>query len=89
MKTSLGKRLLNAPCAVWSAIFIIVPLFIVLYYTFLDKDGGFTLSNIYELAQYKGVFITSIIYAMVATAICLLHAYPFDYFLTKTSGSSQ
>ena len=89
MKTSLGKRLLNAPCAVWSAIFIIVPLFIVLYYTFLDKDGGFTLSNIYELAQYKGVFITSIIYALVATAICLLLAYPFAYFLTKTSVSSQ
>ena len=89
MKTSLGKRLLNAPCAVWSAIFIIVPLFIVLYYTFLDQDGGFTFANIYELAQYKGVFITSIIYALVATAICLLLAYPFAYFLSKTSVSSQ
>ena len=56
MNTSLGKRLLNLPCLVWSAIFIIVPLFFVLYYTLSDGKGGFTLSNDYELALYKDVF---------------------------------
>ena len=89
MNTSLGKRLLNLPCLVWSAIFIIVPLFIVLYYTFSDGKGGFTLSNIYELALYKDVFLTSILYALAATLICLILSYPFAYFLTNISPNSQ
>ncbi len=89
MNTSLGKRLLNAPCLIWSAIFIIVPLFIVLYYTFSDGNGGLTLQNIYELRLYKDVFITSVMYALAATAICLLLSYPFAYFLTKSSVNSQ
>ena len=89
MNTSLGKRLLNLPCLVWSAIFIIVPLFIVLYYTFSDGKGGFTLSNVYDLALYKDVFLTSILYALAATLICLILSYPFAYFLTKISPNSQ
>ncbi len=89
MNTGIGKRLLNLPCLVWSAIFIIVPLFIVLYYTFSDGNGGFTLQNIYELELYKDVFLTSVIYALIATAICLLLSYPFAYFLTKISANSQ
>ena len=89
MNTTLGKRLLNLPCLVWSAIFIVVPLFIVLYYTFSDGNGGFTLSNIYELAIYKDVFLTSILYALAATLICLVLSYPFAYFLTKISPNSQ
>ena len=89
MNTTLGKRLLNLPCLVWSAIFIVVPLFIVLYYTFSDGKGGFTLSNIYELALYKDVFLTSILYARAATLICLILSYPFAYFLTKISPNSQ
>lgn len=89
MNTTTGKRLLNLPCIVWSAIFIIVPLFIVVYYTFSDSAGGFTLQNIYELGLYKDVFITSVIYALIATAICLLLSYPFAYFLSKISVNRQ
>lgn len=89
MNTTIGKRLLNLPCIVWSAIFIIVPLFFVVYYTFSDSAGGFTLQNIYELGLYKDVFITSVIYALIATAICLLLSYPFAYFLSKISVNRQ
>lgn len=89
MTVSLKRRLINAPYIVWSAIFIIVPLFIVLYYSFSDPNGGFTLSNMKELAQYKGIFLTSVLYALAATAICLLLAYPFSYFLSKISAGGQ
>ncbi len=89
MNTSLGKKLINIPCLVWSAIFIIVPLFIVVYYTFSDGAGGFTLQNIYDLELYKDVFLRSIVYALIATAVCLVLSYPFAYFLTKSSINSQ
>ncbi len=89
MKPSFGRKLINAPYIVWSAIFIVVPLFIVLYYSFSDGNGGFTIQNLYALKDYKGVFSTSIIYAAVASLICLLLAYPFSYLLTKSSIRSQ
>ncbi len=89
MKSSIGKKLLNAPYMVWSAIFIIVPLLIVIYYSFSDGNGNFTFDNILALKDYSGVFITSIIYALISTLICLLIAYPFSYFLSKSSASYQ
>ena len=89
MNITLGKRMLNLPCLVWSAIFIIVPLLIVIYYTFSDGAGGFSFQNIYDLAFYKDEFVRSIVYALIATFICLILSYPFAYFLTKTSVNSQ
>ena len=38
-KRSLMQRLLGAPYILWAAIFIIVPLIIVVYYSFTDSAG--------------------------------------------------
>ena len=43
MTGSKHLRRLAYPYAVWMAIFVIVPIFIVGYYGFTDRDGGFTL----------------------------------------------
>ncbi len=88
-KKSLTNALINAPYAVWAAIFIIVPLFIVAYYAFTDKTGAFTFENIKSLYDYRHVFGISIAYSAVATVITLLIAYPFAYFLSKRSEDSQ
>ena len=88
-KKSSLQTLLNAPYAVWAAIFVVVPLFIVCYYSFTDKNGAFTFSNILELGNYWDIFLGSIWYSVVATAITLLLAYPFAYFLSKRSERSQ
>ena len=76
-KTSLRARLLSAPYIVWAAIFIVVPLFIVVYYAFTDRSGAFSLSNITALADYKDTFIISVWYSVIATVITLVIAYPF------------
>lgn len=88
-KKSLASRLVAAPYLVWSAIFIIVPLFIVAYFAFTNDSGAFTLENIAEIAKYKKPFLVSILYAFIATAITLLISYPMAYFMTKTKISSQ
>ena len=41
-RTSLGTAILNAPYLLWAALFIIIPMFIVVYYAFTNKDGAFT-----------------------------------------------
>lgn len=80
---------LNAPYTVWSVIFIVVPLFIVAYYAFTDKNGAFTLGNIIELKEYTGIFWTSIWYSVIATVITLLISYPFAYFLSRQSENAR
>ena len=88
-KKSFGSQLLAAPHVVWSAIFIVVPLFIMLYFAFTNADGGFTLENIKQISMYKKAFGISILYAAIATVITLLLAYPMAYFMTKVNISSQ
>lgn len=86
---SLKYKLINAPYFLWSAIFIIVPLFIVLFYAFTDSNGSFTLGNVAQLKDYGDTFAISIFYSLVATAICLLLAYPLAYIMSKQKASTQ
>ena len=44
-KTSLTAKLVNAPYIVWSILFILAPMIMVVYYALTDRDGNFTLSN--------------------------------------------
>ena len=41
MKSSLSKKLLDKPYLLWAALFIVVPLIMVVYYAFTDKSGAF------------------------------------------------
>ena len=88
-KKSFGNRLVASPYIVWAAIFVIVPLIIMAYFAFTDKSGVFTISNIAGIGKYRKSFIISIVYAVIATAITLLLAYPMAYFMTKMKVSSQ
>ena len=88
-KKSFGSRLVAAPYLVWAAIFVIVPLVIMCYFAFTSGDGSFTLSNLAEISRYKKAFGISILYAIIATVITLLIAYPMAYFMTKMKISSQ
>lgn len=89
MNKKRTNLLLNAPYTVWAAIFIIVPLIIVVYYAFTDASGAFTLDNIKNLRDYADTFLISILYSLAATLITLIIAYPFAYAMTKKSITSQ
>ena len=89
-KRSLLTRLVGAPYILWAAIFIVVPLLMIVYYSFTDKEtGGFTLSNIAELVNYKDTFLRSIGYSLIATVITLLIGYPFAYAVSRMKPSTQ
>lgn len=88
-KKAFGNKLVASPYIVWSAIFIVVPLVIMLYFALTDSSGNFTLANLSGLGEYKKAFAISILYAAIATAITLLLAYPMAYFMSKLKISSQ
>lgn len=70
-------------------IFTIVPLAIVAYFAFTDANGQFTLSNIREIGNYAGPFWDSIKLGAVATAICLLLAYPLAFIIARSTERVQ
>ena len=88
-KKAFGNKLVAPPYIVWSAIFIVVPLIIMVYFSLTDQNGAFTLANISEIGKYKKAFGISILYAAAATLITLVLAYPMAYFMTKLNISSQ
>lgn len=89
MKNSLSKKLVDKPYILWSVLFIIAPLIMVVYYAFTDSTGVFSLDSIKAIPEYTSTILLSILYGIAATAICLVIAYPFAYFLSKLKFSTQ
>lgn len=89
MSKSLSRKLVDKPYIVWSVLFIIAPLVMVFYYAFTDTSGAFSLSSINVIPAYTSTILLSVIYGVIASAICLLIGYPFAYLLTKTKLSTQ
>ena len=84
--TNKKNTLLAGPYLVWAIGFIVLPLFTIVYYAFTDKAHRFTLDNIVSAvsdpANLKALGMTLLL-ATLATAICLLLAYPLALCLTK------
>ncbi len=89
MSKSLSRKLVDKPYILWSVLFIIAPLVMVFYYAFTDTTGAFSLSSIKAIPAYTSTILLSVIYGIVASAICLIIGYPFAYLLTKTKLSTQ
>lgn len=78
-----------APYLVWMAIFIIVPMFLVIFFAFTDKSGSFSLENIMQVGQYSNVFLRSIWLGAIATFVCLLIGYPLAYIIAHCKARRQ
>lgn len=90
-KNSLAQRLLAAPHIVWSVLFIVAPLAIVAFYAFTDASFHFSLENftrLFDDGTFQ-VFTLSLAFALCATCICLVIAYPLAYFISRTSTKTQ
>lgn len=72
------QRLLVLPFSLWSAIFIILPLFFVLWNGLTDGKGGFSLVHLQTVLQweYLRALGLSVELALVSTVLCLILAYP-------------
>lgn len=88
-KSSLSQKMLDKPYLLWSVLFIIVPLVMVVFYAFTDKTGAFTFSNIAQIKNYFPTILLSVLYGLAATVICVLIGYPFAYALSKHSVNTQ
>lgn len=85
----MKARSAAAPYMLWSAIFIIIPLVLVAISAFAAEEGGFTLANFEDSLEYAPVIFNSIWLSMIATAICVIIAYPLAYIISRQSAVGQ
>ena len=48
-------RFIASPYIIWAALFIIAPLIFVIYYSFTNASGAFTLDNIRMLTYHLAI----------------------------------
>ena len=91
-KPHFSRKLLAIPYALFLIVFVVIPLFIVLYYAFTDNSGHFTLKYIRLFFNESGeglkgflhsynfkTIVRSLFISFMSTIICLLIAYPVAY----------
>ncbi|MDY6012231.1 ABC transporter permease [Clostridium sp.] len=82
------KNFIAYPYIVWSALFIVIPLLMILFFSFtIDSGSGYRFSteNFQRLMnpQYIAIFSRSLVLAIISTIICLLIGYPVAYIISK------
>ncbi|WP_055071213.1 ABC transporter permease [Clostridium massiliamazoniense] len=88
MNNKKSKSLLAYPYVVWSLIFIVAPIVIILVLSFLKTTNGqtvFSLDNYKKILNpiYLNIFLHSIILAFISTVLCLILGYPVAYIISK------
>lgn len=82
-----SRKVLGIPYAVFLLVFVVAPLFVLIYYAFTDGKGQFTAANLtgfFSDPNTLGTLCYSFGIAVVTTAVCLLLAYPAAYILAAS-----
>lgn len=82
------RKNLAIPYALFLLIFVVAPLFVLVYYAFTNGQGEPTIANLtgfFTDPNTLGTLCYSFAIAIVTTIVCLLIAYPTAYILA-TSG---
>jgi hypothetical protein len=85
MKFRFQRKYLSLPYILFFLFFVIVPIFLIVFYAFTDKNtGAFSFSNVIKFfndSTNVNVLIISLTYAILNTILCLFVGYPVAFFL--------
>ncbi|MBP5289129.1 MAG: ABC transporter permease [Clostridia bacterium] len=81
------------PYLIWMAIFVVIPLGMIIVNAFTDKSGAFTLENLdrifFKDPTLRYNFLNSLRVALISTALCLVLAYPIALIMARQKPSTQ
>ncbi len=90
------RSLFAVPYVVWMALFVVIPIVIMLVYSLtvaVTTDGGesirFSFENFTGMGAYVSVFARSFWLAIIATLVCLLIGYPVSYLMAREGAGFQ
>ena len=85
------NKVLIIPYLLWMVLFIIVPVILLVYFSFTDLNGHFSLTNYEQILsmKYLKMMWDSIFYAALITIITLLISYPAAYFIRSSKNQNM
>jgi len=87
--------LLLTPTSLWYLLLLLVPLAILIVFSFGERSpvGGYhpglTLENYLRLPTRQAAFVNTLVLAVASTALCALLGYPLAYYLATRAGSRR
>lgn len=87
MKLHFSRKLLGIPYAVFLIFFVIIPMLVILFYAFTDKEMHLSFGNFIRFFSDPtklSTIVYSLVIAFITTAVCLLIAYPVAYILARS-----
>lgn len=85
-----SRRSWTLPYLIFAAIFVIIPLLLIVVYAFTDEAGRLTLENFAKFFAHPeaiNTFIYSIGIALITTLLCILLGYPAAWILSRSRAS--
>ncbi|MGN0382876.1 MAG: ABC transporter permease [Eubacterium sp.] len=81
----LKKSLISTPYLLWMIGFIILPLLMILYYAFTNRNKVWTLDNVLAIFEpiHMQALLLSLKLAFISTVICLIIAFPLALMLSR------
>lgn len=86
MRFSFQRRHLSIPYVLFLLLFVILPIFIIIFYSFTNEHGNFTLAaftNFFSDMTKLSTILISLLYGLLNTIICLLIGYPVAMILAN------
>ena len=80
------RRSWSLPYIIFMAIFVVMPLVLIMIYAFQSKDGSFSMENFQRFInqpEAANTFIYSIGIALITTILCILLGYPAAWILSN------
>ncbi len=87
MKLRFSRKTLGIPYAVFLLFFVIIPMLVIVFYSFTDQNMHLSFGNFvafFSDGTKLSTMVYSIVIAIVTTAITLLIAYPVAYILARS-----
>ena len=83
----LGKRRnWSIPYILFLAVFVIIPLALIVYYAFTNNEGHLSVVNFRKFLmqpEAMNTFVYSVGIAMITTILCLILGYPAAYIMSR------
>ena len=82
-----SRKSWTLPYIIFSAIFVVMPLFLIVVYAFTDDNGHLTLANFQKFFEHPeaiNTFVYSIGIAIITTIVCILLGYPAAWILSNS-----
>ena len=94
MKRKASESRLATPYVIWSVLFIVVPLILIVFFSFTQQVDGryvFTTANFEKFfnPMYFKVIRRSLVLALISTVLCLIVGYPTAYIISKAKPSKR